>query len=130
MTSPKLTADVLKELSRQHGYIAKQLYVMESEPCGGMELISASLPEHLAYWVDLEVQGVLFVAGPFLPSDDGGDILGAGLIIFRAENMVDAIRIADQDPMHSSGARRYTIKAWLLNHLYTKDIAPASVTLQ
>jgi len=38
-----------------------------------------------------------------------------GLIIIRAKDAAEARRIADADPMHSSGVRRYELYAWSLN---------------
>ena len=38
-----------------------------------------------------------------------------GLIIIRARDEAEARRIADADPMHSSGARKYELYSWSLN---------------
>ena len=38
-----------------------------------------------------------------------------GLIIIRAKDETDARRIADTDPMHASGVRKYDLYAWSLN---------------
>jgi hypothetical protein len=40
---------------------------------------------------------------------------GAGLIIYRADSLHDAKELADADPMHSSGARTYVLRRWLVN---------------
>ena len=37
------------------------------------------------------------------------------MIIVRAASLDEARAIADADPMHSSGVRRYRIRPWLLN---------------
>jgi len=37
------------------------------------------------------------------------------MVIIRAESLAAAKQIADNDPMHKSGARSYRIRPWLLN---------------
>ena len=37
------------------------------------------------------------------------------MIIIRADSMEEATRIAEADPMHSSGARTFRIRSWLMN---------------
>ena len=57
---------------------------------------------------------MLVMAGP--TSDASGDSMeGAGMVIYRAASMDEARALADADPMHSSGARVYTLKKWLVN---------------
>jgi uncharacterized protein len=115
-------AETIIEMSRRHGYLAKPLYVMLTEPCSGMDSIAASLPSHLEYWVDLEHKDVLFVGGPFLPTGRSDEPAGVGLVIYRASSLQEAIEIAENDPMHLSGARRFTLKPWLLNHLNAEGL--------
>jgi uncharacterized protein YciI len=57
---------------------------------------------------------VTFAAGPF---DDDAETQwsGEGMIIVRAASLAEARTIADADPMHASGVRRYRIRPWLLN---------------
>ena len=40
---------------------------------------------------------------------------GDGLFIYRAESRDAAVRLAEADPMHARGARRFTVRPWLLN---------------
>jgi uncharacterized protein len=37
------------------------------------------------------------------------------MFIYRAESLAEATKLAAADPMHSSGARSFTVRAWLLN---------------
>jgi hypothetical protein len=37
------------------------------------------------------------------------------MIIYRAKDMDEAYKLAQGDPMHSSGARTFTVKKWLVN---------------
>lgn len=103
-----------KEMARGRGALALELFVVESTPAGPSENVKANLPDHLAYQRDMELQGKLFLAGPL--SDPTGEIMvGAGLIIYRADTLEAARRIAKADPMHTSGARSFTLRKWLVN---------------
>ena len=37
------------------------------------------------------------------------------MIIYRANNLDEARKLADADPMHSAGARSYDVRKWLVN---------------
>ena len=53
-------------------------------------------------------------AGPL--SDLSGDQMeGAGMIIYQTNSLEQAREIAEQDPMHVSGARIFTLRRWLIN---------------
>ena len=80
----------------------------------GMDAIMANLEEHLAFQGDLETRGIMFGAGPF-PNDAGDEWGGEGMVIIRADSLAHAKEIAAADPMHSSGAREFTVRPWLLN---------------
>ncbi len=50
------------------------------------------------------------------PIEDDEEIwLGDGMVIIRAGSLAEAREIAESDPMHSSGARTFTIRPWLMN---------------
>ena len=54
------------------------------------------------------------MAGPM--SDLSGDMMeGVGMIIYRANSLEAARKLAEGDPMHSSGTRTFTIRRWLVN---------------
>jgi len=40
---------------------------------------------------------------------------GTGLIVYRAPSMAAARAIAEADPMHSTGTRRFTSRRWLID---------------
>jgi uncharacterized protein YciI len=91
-----------------------ELFVVTTKPCGDMELVKKTLPDHLKYQKQLEAGGALVMAGPV--SDASGEQMNAeGMIIYRAENLAAARVLADADPMHAVGARRYEIRKWLVN---------------
>lgn len=104
----------LVEFCHAQGLLAQQLYVVFSEPTGGLGPIRENLEHHLAYQAKLEADGTMFAAGP-LATDDERDWLGAGMFVYRAQSLHAARALADADPMHQSGARSYTIRPWLLN---------------
>ena len=103
-----------KAIARERGALALELYACVSEPAGTPEAVRDALAQHLAYQGDLEKAGKLAMAGPM--SDLSGDMMeGVGLIIYRASSLADAMALANADPMHKSGARRFTLRRWLVN---------------
>ncbi|MBL4725113.1 MAG: hypothetical protein JKY83_00270 [Rhizobiaceae bacterium] len=103
-----------KKTSRERGALALELFVVESTPAKTADIMKASLPDHLTYQRELEQRGVLVLAGP-LSDESGENMLGAGLIIYRAASLEEAITVVKNDPMHLSGARSFTIRKWLVN---------------
>ena len=103
-----------KKIASERGALAFELFVVESTPCSAPEDVKAVLPRHLAYQRQMEAEGKLFLAGP-LSDESGDEMQGTGLIIYRAESMDEARSLADGDPMHAEGKRRYTLRKWLVN---------------
>lgn len=100
--------------ARARGALAYELYMVLSTPVSTPAKVKATLPAHLAYQAELEKRGALFLAGPL--SDETGDLMqGIGLIIYRAASFDDARDLAEADPMHSNGARTFTLRRWLIN---------------
>ena len=103
-----------KKAAKERGSLALELFVVESSPAKAPEDVQANLPAHLEYQRSQEVAGTLAFAGPL--SDLTGELMqGTGMIVYRAESMEAARAIADGDPMHSSGARTYVLRKWLIN---------------
>ena len=93
-----------KSMAKARGALALELYVAESVPAGDPDAVKTALPDHLAYQRSLEEAGSLVFAGPL--SDPAGETMeGVGLIVYRAESMAEARRLAEADPMHKAGAR-------------------------
>lgn len=112
MSEPKITKhDVLKA---SEGMLQKQLYAVFTSPTNGMGPVMANIEEHLKFQVELERKGIMFGAGPFW-ADNEVDWNGEGMVVIRAGSLAEAREIAAQDPMHSSGARSFTVRPWLLN---------------
>ena len=103
-----------KEIARERGSLAFELFIVQSTPAASPEELKETLPRHLAYQKEMEEAGRLFLAGP-LSDDTGEQMIGAGLIIYRAESMDDARELARNDPMHAEGIRTFTLRKWLVN---------------
>lgn len=103
-----------KAQAKARGALALELFVVHSTPAKSPEEVKANLPDHLAYQAKLERSGRLAFAGPM--SDETGDQMeGVGMVVYRAESLQVARALAEADPMHTSGARSYTLRRWLIN---------------
>lgn len=103
-----------KAQAQSRGALAFELFAAISTPDSSPEDVKAALPDHLAYQSELEAAGKLFLAGPM--SDETGAMMkGIGLIIYRADSLEAARELAENDPMHSRGARKYVLRRWLVN---------------
>ena len=102
------------EIARERGNLAFELFVVESTPVVEPEKLRETLPRHLEYQHEMEAAGSLFFAGP-LSDETGEHMFGVGLIMYRAETMEDARKLAENDPMHSEGCRTFTLRKWMIN---------------
>lgn len=103
-----------KKAAQERGSLALELYVAISTPAKSPEDMKAQLPGHLEYQAGLEQSGNLAFAGPM--SDLGGDQMqGMGMIVYRAESLEAARKLADADPMHATGTRTYEMRRWMIN---------------
>lgn len=103
-----------KAEAKSRGALALELYAAISTPAKEPQDVKDSLSDHLEYQAELERAGSLAFAGPM--SDETGDHMqGTGLIIYRADSLEDARVLAQNDPMHQSGARTFTMRRWMIN---------------
>lgn len=100
--------------ARARGSLAAEFFVIRSTPIAPPERIKELLPRHLSYQVSLQNSHKLVFAGP-LSDESGENMLGEGMVIYRAESEEEARRLADADPMHTEGGRSYTMRRWLIN---------------
>ncbi|MBN8944928.1 MAG: hypothetical protein J0H01_35825 [Rhizobiales bacterium] len=114
MSTGKVSAQDIVEVSKSRGFLAKQLYVIFTRPTDGMGPVMANLPVHLDYQESLEKRGIMFAAGPHW-TDDEQSWEGEGMVVVRAASLAEANEIAAADPMHRSGARSYRVRPWLVN---------------
>ncbi len=103
-----------KRESRERGSLAFELYVAVSHPAKPPEEMKALLPDHLAYQAKLEAEGKLFLAGP-MSDETGEEMVGIGHIVYRADSLDEARKLAEADPMHANGGRTFTLRRWLVN---------------
>lgn len=120
-----MTGSKLIGLSQDEDLVAEELFVMTTYADGRENIpqVLENLEEHLAYWDRKEEEGSMFAAGPFLPADHDDEWSGDGVVIIRADSYEEADRIAEADPMHRAGARRYELRPWLLNHMRAEVVA-------
>lgn len=111
MSSNRVEASKIIESSAPS--LRMQLYVVTST-ANSLDAVKQNLAEHRTYLRSLEDQNVLFGAGP-LWTEDGQYFEGDGMLIYRAASVEKATAIAQDDPMHTSGARTFRIRPWLLN---------------
>ena len=112
MNEPQISAQDV--LNASAGCLQKQMYVYFTKPANGLGPVMENLEEHLKFQVEIEQKGIMFGAGPFWTEDEQR-WEGEGMIIIRAGSIEEARKIAESDPMHSSGARTFTIRPWLMN---------------
>ncbi|MFP3906905.1 MAG: YciI family protein [Acidimicrobiales bacterium] len=119
-----MTGDELIALSKERGLIADRLFLMMSYASDGdTEAVMQHLPEHLAYWDEMEQRKAMFVAGPLIPADQSDDFSGEGIVVISAPSYQEAKEIADEDPMHKAGVREFELRPWLLNHMNTDALS-------
>ena len=94
-------------------YLGKELYVIFSKPEVPPEKVREVSPAHLDHQVRLEKEGILYGAGPVF--DEGADAPAFGMIVIRAGDFGEAKKIAESDPMHSTGVRSYELRRWKMN---------------
>lgn len=93
--------------------LRKQLWVVMSRAVAPSDELAKHTRPHLEYQIKLERDGIMYGAGP--ATRPGESSPAFGLIVIRAKDEAAARAIADADPMHSSGARRYELFSWSLN---------------
>ena len=93
-------------------FLGKNLYVVVTTPTAARDKLEPLIPAHLANQVRLEKEGIMFAAGP-LTQDDGTRY--GGMFVLRASSFAEARAIADADPLHKAGLRKYTLMRWTVN---------------
>lgn len=114
MTERQMHWSDLVEWSKEHNLLAKRLYIVTSAPTNGLGPVLENLEPHVAYQTELENSGIMFAAGP-LADDTEQEWNGEGMFVYRAASRDDAVKLAEADPMHAIGARRFTVRLWMLN---------------
>lgn len=92
--------------------LGMKLWVIMTRPVPDAPPMPEIGDAHMQHQFKLEKEGIMFGAGPY--TDAEGNNIG-GMIIIRAANKEEAIRIADSDPMHINGLRTYSLYQWKVN---------------
>jgi uncharacterized protein YciI len=98
----------VRQLTR--GMLRKKLYVILSKGGATPDQISAALPEHLEYMIELEKKGALFASGPLTAA--AGQPAGDGLTILRAASVDEARAIASAGPFVVKKLRSFEVREW------------------
>jgi hypothetical protein len=90
-----------KSHAKERGALVPELYVVQSTL--GNDPEATTLPDHLAYQRQLEIDGNWYGRASFRRKQD--EMQGAGQII--APPMDETRKLAEDDPTHESGARNF-----------------------
>ncbi|MEO1653467.1 MAG: YciI family protein, partial [Bacteroidota bacterium] len=81
---------------------------------GSFEKVVEVLPDHMDFVHKIEREKTMVMGGQ--TTNEGADDAGGyGMIVIRANSFAEARKIADQDPMHKTGVRKYTLFKWNIN---------------
>ncbi|MEM9076188.1 MAG: YciI family protein [Bacteroidota bacterium] len=106
--------DVLSEAEKLNTGMNKEVYLYVTEPVVPFDEVAKILPDHMDFVHKIENQGTMIMGGQ--TTIEGADNAGGyGAIMIRANSFEEARRIADQDPMHKTGVRKYTLYKWNIN---------------
>ena len=105
------TATAAEPAVNTEKFLRKHFWVIETRQVPGKEIPPAMMQAHLAHQVKLEKAGILFAAGPVMTEGESQ----FGMIVIRATSRDEARKIADSDPMHQGGFRRYVLRDWMVN---------------
>lgn len=75
--------------------------------------VAAHAPEHVAWLLGLERDGVVLMSGPLTSGD--GVRPGSGVTVLRAADADAARAIAEQDPFVRAGLRDPAVLGWRVN---------------
>jgi uncharacterized protein len=93
--------------------LGKKLWVVLTRRVAPIEEMQKHIKAHLLHQIKLEKDGIMYGAGPAVAP--GASEASFGLIIIRAKDEAEARRIADADPMHKEGVRKYELYQWTMN---------------
>ena len=112
MSDDQPVATTTPELS---GLLGRDYWLILSTPAAGTGQadIDACAPQHIAWLLGLERDGVLFLSGPLLSGPGTGP--GSGVTVLRAAGENDAASIAANDPFVVQGLRTFSVHRWRLN---------------
>ena len=95
------------------GRLGQRFYIVFAKPTALAGQRAAATDAHLAYLAEIERDGILFMAGPFVGED--GISTGGGMFILRAGSLKEAEAIAARDPYNARGYRTFRVAPWRLD---------------
>jgi uncharacterized protein YciI/uncharacterized protein YbjT (DUF2867 family) len=111
----RITGRDIMKWSANAGVLARQLYIYITKPNEGPTRVMQHVYPHLQYLFQLEREGILYGSGPLADSNGDEEFDGTGIVIIRARNIDHAREIAEADPMHKMGIRRFELTPWIQN---------------
>ena len=95
--------------------LGRDYWLIWSVPEAGTDqaAVDARAEEHVAWLLQLEAEGILFLSGPLLSGPGTGP--GSGVTVIRADDQDTARTIAAADPFVRAGLRTFTVHRWRLN---------------
>jgi uncharacterized protein len=95
--------------------LGRDYWLILSTPMPGTDqaAIDAHVREHVAWLLELERDGVVFISGPLLSGPGTGP--GSGATVIRAADEDGARLLAAQDPFVRAGLRTFEVHRWRVN---------------
>lgn len=81
-------------------------YAVILKPVAGRELSLPIVQQHARHLAELDAQGKLVMAGPFIDSP-------LGLLVMRGASKAEIVRILNDDPMITGGVRTFEVATWV-----------------
>lgn len=105
---------VMEEADKLDTGMGAELYFYVTRPKKSFEEVVKMLPAHMDFIHTIEDGGIMVMGGQTTieGADDAG---GYGLVVIRAKSFEEARKIAERDPMHTSGTRTFELFKWNIN---------------
>jgi uncharacterized protein YciI len=87
--------------------IPTSYYAVILKPVAGRELSLPIVQKHARHLAELDAQGKLVMAGPFVDNP-------LGLLIMKASSKAEIMHILNEDPMITSGVKTFDVATWVL----------------
>jgi len=92
-------------------------YAIILKPVPGHELSLPIVQKHAQHLAELDAQGKLVIAGPFVDNP-------LGLLVMKGSSKAEITQIMNEDPMITSGVRTFEVATWLLATRENKFMPP------
>lgn len=106
--------DIVEQANKLDTGMGWNVYFYITRPVNSFDEVVEVLPDHMAFIHEIERNDIMVMGGQTTRMGDS-DAGGNGLVVIRASSFAEAKKIADQDPMHTSGVRDYELYEWAIN---------------